>query len=157
LSLSRRLRAAVVVAALWGVAWTIGGAVLGLYRVRHGGIAFDWVQGGRDVLRFVIPFAAAWGGIGAANGLAFAGVLAALGRRSAPRGVTAGPAARWGALGGLALPTIFIAFIALDSAAELRPAGVVALLGGSAALGAVCALGTLALAGGASRPGAQAT
>jgi hypothetical protein len=147
-SLRRRLRAAAVLAVLWGAAWTVGGAALGMYRIRHGGMEFDWVRSNADVLRYVILFSAAWGGIGAANGLAFSGVLATLGRRSAPPRITAARVAQWGATGGLVLPTLFLVFLALDEAADLHADTVVAFLGGAATLGALCALGTFSLAGG---------
>jgi hypothetical protein len=153
LSLRRRLRAAAVLAVLWGAAWTVGGAALGMYRIRHGGMEFDWVRSGTDVLRYVVLFSVAWGGIGAANGLAFSGVLATLGRRSARRRITAGRVAQWGAIGGLVLPTLFLVFLAFDEVADLHAETVVPFLGGAATLGALCALGTFALGGGTVRVG----
>lgn len=113
-------------------------------------MGFDWVRGFSDVLRFVASFAAAWGGVGALNGLAFAGVLATLGRRAVRPGVTARRAAGWGALGGLLLSALALALLALVAEVRIELAAALIFLGGGATLSALCAVWTLGL-GGASR------
>jgi len=140
-----------VLAVLWGIPCAIGGAVLGLYRASHGGYELHWIRSPADLVRFVVFFAAAWGATGALHGFAFAGVLATLGRRAGPRALRPLRVAGWGAVAGLIPASVYLALLAASTMdLALMPGGMVLILGG-AALGGLCALGTLWLAGGPTR------
>ena len=148
----RRLRAALLLTGLWALVWAAGGMVLIYLRLRGGGIEFDWVQRARDAVRVLLTFALMWGALGALNGLAFAAVLSWVGRRRT-RGekLTASRVALWGALASTLVAFAFLVLIAVLGRELVPVRETMIFLAVAAALGAVCSLGTFALAGGPSR------
>ena len=137
MKLIRQLRSALVVSLLWAAAWFPVGLVLGVIK--------GWVsvlpEGGFDVL-----FLAVWTALGACAGALFSGLLITLERNRSLSDLSWRRLAIWGVLGGAALPllgsiavTTFLRGVTLSSDAP-------AVFGVMAVLGAVCAIGTLALA-----------
>jgi hypothetical protein len=162
----QRWRAALVLSTLWGIIWSLGGTAVGFYRARTDHMFLHSIRSWGDVVQVVFLHAAAWGLVGAIQGLAFAGVLTVLGRRVGAAGLRAWRVAAWGALAGLILPAGLLLYML---GYESRRGGgappfnaYVVLLGGGAGLGLLCALGTFLLADGtrrssAGRGGAPAT
>ena len=126
----RRIRAAVGVGVVWGVAWLGVGLVLLLI------VGF----GAADV-----PFPLFFGFLGFLAGATFSGLLGILGRRRRFGEMSLPRFAVWGALGGLVL-SVIVNFVAGPGGDMLVVAPVFALAG------AISAMGTLALARRAAEP-----
>lgn len=126
----RRIRAAVGVGVVWGVAWLGVGLVLLLI------VGF----GAADV-----PFPLFFGFLGFLAGATFSGLLGILGRRRRFGEMSLPRFAVWGALGGLVL-SVIVNFVAGPGGDMLVVAPVFALAG------AISAMGTLALARRAEEP-----
>jgi hypothetical protein len=124
----RRIRAAIGMGLIWGVAWSGAGALL----ARVPGFSSD------------LPFALLFAPLGFVTGIIFSGFLVGIeGRRGFAR--TSLPRfAAWGATSGLLLSGIFVGGAALRGAALLSE---FLVFGPALAMaGAVCAAGSLALA-----------
>ena len=126
----RRIRGAVGVGVVWGVAWLGVGLVLLLI------VGF----GAADV-----PFPLFFGFLGFLAGATFSGILGILGRRRRFGEMSLPRFAVWGALGGLLL-SVIVNFAAGLGGDMLVVASVFALAG------AISAMGTLALARRAEEP-----
>jgi hypothetical protein len=139
----RRLRGIAGAALAWAVVWGIAGVVfaslLALWSsLGHGGL----VEG---TGRMLLQRGMAWGIWGALSGAVFATVLLWMERRRGIDDLSTARVAAWGALGGMALPTLMAVYLATGPLhRDLDGLPVVLLLG--ALLGAGCAAGSLALA-----------
>jgi hypothetical protein len=132
----RRIRSALVIAALWGVVWLpVGVALATIMRW----IAFplrsiDWISLG------------AWTGLGMASGATFAFLLARLERDRSIDTLAPSRLAAWGVLAGAGVPLVFTGgLLALIPDLHLAPGafGTFALMG---VTGIATALGTIAVA-----------
>ena len=145
----RRLRAALIIAALWGVPWAVCGAALQYNRVRHGGFEFDYIHTGADVARNVVAAGVFAGLIGAGTGLLFGVLLAANRGEIRQRPLTVPRMAASGARAGMLLPAaLALGWFARDPRAVdwLDLLGLLGMLVLAAAAGAVCGAGTWLLA-----------
>ena len=124
----RRIRAAIAMGLMWGVAWFGAGTLL----ARVPGFSSD------------LPFALLFAPLGVISGIIFSGVLVVIeGRRSFDR-MSLSRFAGWGAVSGLLLSGIFVAGAAIRGASVW---GEFLLFGPALAVSsAVCAAGSLALA-----------
>jgi len=139
----RRIRGALGTAFLWGGAWSLAGLVVCTVewiRLRHLGVPASVVATG------TLQYAAA----GAIGGAVFAIALSSAERHEGGIGaLSVRRTATWGALGGLALPLCFVAFVLASpvhigfTAAALWTVGLLAF---GSSLGAASAAGSLALA-----------
>jgi cbb3-type cytochrome oxidase subunit 1 len=147
--LVRRVRGVLVTALVWAVAWLPVGLVVGVIRaltlplpdyMRTPGMQLTYF------LRVVGILSLTWMIWGAISGALFAVLVALLERRREVDTLSSRRTVIWGALGAMALPTtILLIFLAEAPGFTLiQPA--VWTLSISAAQGAVCAFGTLALA-----------
>ena len=138
MSIARRARGVVTTALLWAAAWGLVGLALG-------GLlwAFTGPHPSRGAL--VLVTARWWATLGAVAGAAFALALSAAERRARSLdALSAGRVARWGALGGAALPLLLLP---LFWAAHRGALGVgVSLVPLCSALGAASAAGSLRIA-----------
>ena len=125
-----RIRAAIGVGVVWGLAW-LGAGLLLLLVVGFG--AAD------------VPFPLFFGFLGFLAGAAFSGILGILGRRRRFGEMSLPRFAGWGALGGLLL-SVIVNLVAGPGGDMLVVAPVFALAG------AISAMGTLALARRAEEP-----
>jgi hypothetical protein len=137
--LFRRFRGLVRTAAAWAIAWTP------LPFVVHA--LTGWFSGvpASIVARVVLGYAVS----GALAGLVFGGVLIAAERNNALRRIPRWRFALWGAAGAVAFPLLAAVAGYLTGRAALMGPGLLGILphlGFDAALGALCASGTLALA-----------
>ena len=144
----RRARGVLGIALIWGIPWFVMGGAVGLY-----GMANTPTKGPEANLRFVGWMALGWALWGFLSGGIFALAVAGLERRRTLAQLSGRRVALWGALGALALPTAFLGFV-WATGGSVTWQGLAVTLPVSAALGAGCAAGTLALAQrGASRVG----
>jgi ABC-type polysaccharide/polyol phosphate export permease len=136
----RRARGVLGTAVVWRIPWFVMGGAVGLY-----GIANDPTKGRASDMRFVGWMALGWALWGFLSGAIFALAVAVLERRRTLAQLSVRRAALWGALGAVALPTAFLGFV-WTNGGSVTWLGVAVTLPVSAALGAGCAAGTLALA-----------
>ena len=124
----QRIRAAIAMGLMWGVAWFGAGTLL----ARVPGFSSD------------LPFALLFAPLGIFSGIIFSGILVAIeGRRSFDR-MSLSRFAVWGAVSGLLLSAIFVVSAALRGASLW---GEFLVFGPALAVSsAVCAAGSLALA-----------
>lgn len=124
----RRIRAAIGMGLIWGAAWGFAGFLL----ARISSLNSD------------VPFALLFAPLGFLSGVLFSGIIVVIeGRRQFER-MSLPRFAGWGALTGLLLTGIFVSGAAFR--AESLGVGVVALAIVPTLAGAICAVGSLALA-----------
>src|SRR5437879_8712745 len=106
MNVSRRVRAMLCIAGLWGAAWSVAGLVwLGLAVARGDALPFRLLSFLRDVVLN-------WTVVGALGGTVFAVTLSwAERRRSSLRELTMRRVVSWGAIGSAALPLIVIPLV----------------------------------------------
>ena len=136
----RRFRAVLVTAVSWALFWLPAGLLDVLIEGTPPDCLFcpsNW---------FVL-FLGVWSLTGAASGAAFAVLLMIAERRHSLAELSMLRMASWGAIGAAVVPVAFLAIAlakyGLEEVAWVRTAFVIGLAAG---LGAVCAIGTLALA-----------
>jgi len=147
--LVRRVRGVLVTALVWAVAWLPVGLIVGVIRALTFPLPDYMLTPWMRItyfLRVVWILSLTWMIWGAISGALFAMLVALLERRREVDTLSSRRTAIWGALGAMALPTtILLIFLAEAPGFTLiQPA--VWTLSISAAQGAVCAFGTLALA-----------
>lgn len=133
----RRLRSALVIGVLWGIAWLILGIVVDAL-VRWFGLpprTFDFLLLG------------IWTGLGIASGTTFAGLLARLERNRTVETLAFRRLVLWGVLAGAGIPILFATIVLALAAPDLHLARsdfvVFTVLG---AIGAATAVGTIVIA-----------
>jgi hypothetical protein len=133
----RRIRSALVIGLLWGIAWLILGIVVDELMVW-----FASPPRAIDTLLLGI-----WTGLGIVSGTTFAGLLARLERNRTVETLAFRRLVLWGVLAGAGIPILFAIIVLALAAPDLHLARsdfvVFTLLG---AIGAATAAGTIAIA-----------
>jgi len=144
MNLLQRLRGLAGTALLWAAVWLLVGLAFGVYQAETRSrpdvpIAFPWFQ-------IIATATAIWTVWGAVSGAVFALVLTLAERRHALSELSMPRFALWGALGAIALPAIYLLVVAIQERDPEMFGPFALILSVCAALGAVAAVGTLALA-----------
>lgn len=142
----RRLKAILVNATVWAVAWTTAGAVFAALlalRASTGDLPLPFLQILANLMVSVTAVAACTGFIG--GGLFAVGLMVAERDRSVDE-LSRKRAAILGMLGGLAIPLLLYVRIELYTRASVPLLDGLLLLGGAAAFGAISATAALAAA-----------
>lgn len=140
----RTLRAALAIAAIWAAVWMPMGLALALYAGSRPPRPSDVISRPVTVPLFVALWTV-WGGI---SGMVFALIVGLAERRRTLHQLRLARVAIWGAFGCMTLPVVLALLDVIVTPAALRPYGwryPLMALTVSAALGAACAAGTLAL------------
>jgi len=141
----RKLRAALVIAALWAVVWMPLGLGLALYAGLRSAEPTDVLARPVSVPLFV----SAWTVWGALSGALFALILGLAERRRTLGNLSRARTAVWGAIGCVTLPAVLTVIDVLQTPVGLRGYSwgfPLAALSVSAGLGAACAAATVAVA-----------
>jgi hypothetical protein len=149
--MGRHLRAALVIGAVWALAWLPLGALVALYAAGSAPQPDDLLFRPVDLPTFVVVWTV-WGGL---SGTAFAIILGAAERRHSLKQLSLVRTAVWGALGAMSAP---ILLTAVDVARGLPGTPVydwripLITIAASAILGGGCAAATLGVARGGRAP-----
>ena len=147
--LVRRVRGVLVTALVWAVAWLPVGLIVGVIRALAIQLPEVWLTPGMRLsifLEIVGVLTLTWMIWGAISGALFAVLVALLERRREVDTLSSRRTVIWGALGAMALPTTILLIVLAEAPGFTLIQPAVWTLSISAAQGAVCAFGTLALA-----------
>jgi len=146
----RRVRASLVIALAWAIAWMTGGFLVAVSQYLRFARAVNLAMTASQIVGRLCALAVVWAVIGAVNGFLFSLILTTLGRRVRQR-LGLFTVAAFGGLAGLVLPVVFGGLLLkfrMEAGEWLPIKEVVGIALVGAALGALSAMATFGLARG---------